>query len=159
MSFAFPRTIFLGKKSITGTWIPTSLVWHINMERLLCWVPFRVVSMLLEKPMIMPPSRVSDVFSMLPSKHSTARVIVSGHFYALSRKIVERFFSPPLSPPCDFLGFVPAGSVSSSPTLQISSRLWWFLWPLVHLLYFVLSVYTLIGSVIRTKAPLNQRPL
>ena len=146
--------------------MPKSLVWHISMESLFCSVPFRMVSMRSEKPMIMPSSRVSEVSSTLPSKHSTVRVIVNGHFYPLSKKIAERFFSPRLSPPgdrsCDFLGFVPAVSVSSSPTLQIfqdASHLWWLLWPPGHLLYFVLSVYTLIGSVIRARDPLNQRPL
>ena len=54
----------------------------------------------------------------------------------LSRKIVERFLFPRISPPgdrwCNVLGFVPEGSVSSSSTLQIfqeANHLWWLLYP------------------------------
>ena len=63
-----------------------------------------------------------------------------------SRKIISHFRCPHLSPPhlsppgdqwCDVLGFVPAGSVSSSSTLQIfceASHLWGLLCLSVYLL-------------------------
>ena len=53
-------------------------------------------------------------------------------FLVCSRKITKHFLFPHLSPPgdwwCDVFGFVPAGSVSSSLTLQIfcgANHLWW----------------------------------
>ena len=59
----------------------------------------------------------------------------------LSRKIVERFHFPRLSPPddrwCNIIGFVPAGSVSSTSTLQNfrdASHSWWLLIPPVYLI-------------------------
>ena len=63
-------------------------------------------------------------------------------FSSLSRKIVERFLFLRLSLPpgdrwCGVFGFVPAGNVSRSSTLQIfrdATHLWWFLCPPVYLL-------------------------
>ena len=62
-------------------------------------------------------------------------------FLVLSMKIAERFLFLRPSPLgdrwCDVLGFVPAGSVSSSSPLQIfrdATRLWWLLFPPVYLL-------------------------
>ena len=59
----------------------------------------------------------------------------------LSRKIVERFLFPRLSPPgdrwCDVLDFVAAGSVSSSSKLRIflgASHMWWLIFPPVTIL-------------------------
>ena len=58
-------------------------------------------------------------------------------FLVHSRKITKHFLIPCLSPPGDWwrdvFGFVPAGSVSSSSTLQIfwgANHLWWLLCPL-----------------------------
>ena len=72
-------------------------------------VHFRMVFMRSKKPICAPP-HLSEVSLTLPLKRWPSLV--------LSRKIVERFLSPRLSPPggrrCDVLGFVPAGSVSSS---------------------------------------------
>ena len=74
---------------------------------------------------------------------SRARVINNGDpVSSFLMKIVERFLFPRLSPPGDrwrdVLGFVPAGSVSSSSTLQIffrgANRSWWLLCPQVYLL-------------------------
>ena len=66
----------------------------------------------------------------------------------LSGKIVYRFFFPRLSPPgdrwCDVLGFVTAGSVSSSSTLLIfqeASHLWGLLCPPVYHLGNFLSLW------------------
>ena len=74
-----------------------------------------MVSTCSRKPICAPHGR-SDVSLTLPLKESECSC--DWHSYILSRKIVERFLCPPLSPPgdrwCDVLGIVPACSVSSS---------------------------------------------
>ena len=68
---------------------------------------------------------------MLPLKQFQSSSDWEWPSLVLSRKIVERFFFPRLSPRgdrwCDVLGFVPAGSVSSSSTRPIfwqARRMW-----------------------------------
>ena len=97
---------------------------------------FRMVSMRSEKPM-RAPTHLSGVSPMLPLKQLQFQCWSDWQ----SRKIVERFLFLLLFPPgdrwCDFLGFVPAGSVSSSSTLQSfrdASHSWWLICPPVYLL-------------------------
>ena len=89
--------------------------------------------------------RLSGVSPMLPLKQLHCWSDCRWPFLVLTKKIVERFLFLSLSPPgdrwCDFLGFVPADSVSSSSTLQIfrdATRLWWLWW-------FTLKYFSLIS--------------
>ena len=91
---------------------------------------FKMVCMRSEKPLILcaPPS-LSEVFQLCLWNGSNVRLIDDGLFSFFSRKVVWRFLFICLSSPgdrwCDVLVFVPAGSVSSSSTLQDAiSRLW-----------------------------------
>ena len=85
-------------------------------------VQFKMVSMCLEKP-ICTPHRLSEVSPIIAPE--TVRLLffwLKIFSLALLKKIVERFlfsrFSSPGDRWCGVLGFVPAGSVSSSSTLQ-----------------------------------------
>ena len=76
---------------------------------------------------------------MLPLKYFQCWSEWRWPFLVLSRKIIDRFIFLRLSPPgdrwCGVLGFVPAGNVSSSSTLQIfrdATRLSWLLFPPVY---------------------------
>ena len=80
---------------------------------LLVRVQFKMVSMRWEKPMC-APFCLPEVFPILPSKHFQYSSNCQWPPLVLSRKIVERFLFPRLSPPgdpkCDLLGFVPVAS-------------------------------------------------
>ena len=100
-----------------------------------------MVSMRSEKPIISAPPRLSEVSPVSPLKRFQCSSDWRWSSLVLSSKIVYRFLFWPPSPPgdrrCGILGFVPAGSVSSSSTLQIfreASYLWWLPCPLVYLL-------------------------
>ena len=87
------------------------------------------------------PPCLSKVSPVLPLKQFQCLSDWLWSSLILSGKSVERFLFPCLSPPsdkwCDVLGFVPAGTVSNSSTLQIFSdanNLWWLLFPPVYLL-------------------------
>ena len=103
-------------------------------------VQFKMVSMRSEKP-ICAQFRLSEVSPTCPLKRfQCSSDLQWPSSLVLSKKILWRFVFPRLSPPgdrwCGVLGFVPAGSVSSSSTLQIfreASRLWGLLCPLVYL--------------------------
>ena len=83
-----------------------------------------MVSNCSEKPIRAPP-RLSEVSLLLPlgKVPTNVRLFDDGPSLVISRKIVDCFLFQPFSPPgdrcCNTLGFVPAGSVSSSSTLQI----------------------------------------
>ena len=100
-------------------------------------VQFKMVSIRLEKPICAlapslrslpppPPPRPNGAFETVCSSDLQWPSLV------LSRKIVERFQHPRLSPPgdrwCAVLGFVPAGSISSSSP-PLPPLLWWLLPP------------------------------
>ena len=91
---------------------------------------FKMVSMHSEMPTCTPP-HISELFPTSSLKRFQCLSDWQWPFLALSRKIAKQFLFLCLSPPgsqwCDVLGFVPAGSVSSSSTLQIfwdASHLW-----------------------------------
>ena len=99
-----------------------------------------MVSMRWKKP-ICAPAGLSEVTPTLPLKRFRCSSDWRWPFLVPSWKTVERFVFQHLSPPsdrwCDVLGFVPAGCVLSSSTLQIlrgASHLWWLLFPPVYLL-------------------------
>ena len=83
------------------------------------WIPFLFLTIKNElfRSVQLKDARTPSVWSFLNVAFETVPVFV------ISRKIVERFLFPSLSLPgdrcCDVLDFVPAGSVSSSSTLQI----------------------------------------
>ena len=80
---------------------------------------FKMVCMRSEKPLI---SSLSEVFQLCLWNGSNVCLIDVGLFSFFSRKVVWHFLFICLSSPgdrwCDVLVFVPAGSVSSSSTLQ-----------------------------------------
>ena len=105
-----------------------------------------------EKSICAPP-RLSEVFPTSPLKQFQCSSDWQWPSLVLSRKIVERFLFPHLSPPgdqwCEVLGFVPAVSVSSFSTLQIfrgASRLWELLCPPFYLLGRFVSLRHVEGS-------------
>ena len=122
-------------------------------------VQFKMVSMRSKKPIILcVPPYLSEVSPTLPLKRFQSSSDWRWPSLVLSRKIVQRFLFPRLSPPgdrwCDVLGFVPAGSVSSFSTLQIfqeSSHLWGMLCPSVYLLGHVPSLRHVCISVYSTR--------
>ena len=99
-----------------------------------------MVSGRLEKPNC-TPSCHSQVFPMFPLKQLHCSSDWRWPSLVLSRKIIKCFPFPRLSPPGDWwrdvLIFVPAGSVSSSSTLEIfcyTNHLRWLHGPPVYLL-------------------------
>ena len=113
--------------------------------------------MCLEKPIWAPPHlSETEVSKMLPLSLKQSQCLSDWRrpSLVLSRKsLFPRFLFPRLSSPghwwCDVLGFVPAGSVSSSSTLQIfreASHLWGLLCPPVYLLSRFLSLWHDQGS-------------
>ena len=94
---------------------------------------------------------LSGVFPTLPLKQFQCSSDWQWSSLVRSSQIVLRFLFPRLSPSCDrrcdALGFVPAGSVSSTSTLQIfrdTSHMWWC--PPVHLLCYFPSLRHVQGS-------------
>ena len=85
-------------------------------------VQFKMVSMRSGRPICAPP-RLSGVSPMLPLKQFQCWFDWRWPFIVLSKKIFERFLFLRLSPPgdqwCDFLGFVPAGNLFSTPSLSL----------------------------------------
>ena len=105
-----------------------------------------------EKPACAPP-RLSEVSPMSPLKRFQCSSDRRWPSLVLSGKIVYRFLFQRLSPPgarwCDVLGFVPAGSVSSSSTLLIfqnASHLRRLLCPPVYLLGHFTSLWHVQGK-------------
>ena len=90
--------------------------WYVP-DLVQCLVQFKTVSMRSEKTIRAPP-RLSEVSPTSPLKQFQCSPYWRWLSLVLWRKIVHRFLFPCLSPPgdrwCDVLGFVPAGSVSSS---------------------------------------------
>ena len=106
---------------------------------------------------ICAPSRFSDVSRKVPWKQFQCSSDWRWHSLVLSRKIIQRFLFPRLSPPgnrwCNVLGFVPVGSVSSSSTLQIfrdASHLWGLLCPPVYLLGHFPSLWHVQENIVMT---------
>ena len=87
------------------------------------WIPllFLTIKNELFRSVQLKDARTPSVWSYHNVAFETVPVFV------ISRKIVERFLFPSLSLPgdrcCDFFGFVPAGSVSSSSTFFKSSEM------------------------------------
>ena len=103
-------------------------------------VQFKMISMSRKCPYALHP--VSQTFPQRCLWNSPkCSSVWRWPFLVLSRKIVQRFLFPRFSSPgdrwCDVIGFVTAGSVSSSSTCQIfrdASQLLWLLCPPVCLL-------------------------
>ena len=111
-----------------------------------------MISVHSERPICASP-HLSEVSATLPLKQFHCLSDSQWPFLVLSCKIIEHFLFLRLSPPGDRWGggfsFVPAGSVSSSSTLQgfwNTSYLWWLLFPLACLLRHFPSLWHVQGK-------------